>query len=46
MKVKRIAECSPWRGAFCNILDLHLAIMDPENQLFGLFESGRFTLVA
>ena len=30
MKVESIAECS--LGAFCNTFDLHLAIIDLENQ--------------
>ena len=43
MKVKSIADAP--LGAFCNTFDLQLAIIGPENQIFGLFESGRFTQV-
>ena len=36
MKVKSIAECSPWNsgplGAFCNTFELHKAIIGLENQ--------------
>ena len=32
MKVKSVAECSPYFGAFCNSFDLHSAIIGLENQ--------------
>ena len=39
MKVESIAECS--LGAFCNTFDLHLAIIDLENQFLVFFFRGR-----
>ena len=36
MQVESIAECS--LGAFCNILDLYLAIISLEDQFLSFFE--------
>ena len=43
MKVESIAECS--KRAFCNIFDLHQAIIRLENQYLVFFLSGRLRQV-
>ena len=43
MKVKSIAECS--LGVFCNTFDLHLAIIDLDNQFLVFFLSGHLRQV-
>ena len=45
MKVKSIAECSPWSNNFCNTFDLHLAIIGLENQFSNLFENGHLRYI-